>query len=87
MSSQEKEDKFESARRQMVEFDLKGRDITEAKVLEAMARIPRQEFIPQQYKSQAYNDGPIPVGLGQTISQPYIVALMTQELELKLWLI
>jgi len=45
-----------------------------------MAEVPREEFIPTSYRSQAYNDGPLPIGLDQTISQPYIVALMTQEL-------
>lgn len=78
-----KEDKFALARQRMVEFDLKGRDITDPNVLKVMAEIPRHQFIPATIISQAYADGPLPVGLGQTISQPYIVALMTQQLKLK----
>jgi protein-L-isoaspartate(D-aspartate) O-methyltransferase len=66
----------------MVERDLKGRDITEPGVLSVMSRLPREEFVPGPYKSQAYADCPLPIGIGQTISQPYIVALMTQELRL-----
>jgi len=74
------EDKFASARRRMLEHDLKGRDITDPGVLKVMAEIRRQEFIPPSYRFQAYADGPLPIGCGQTISQPYIVALMTQAL-------
>lgn len=74
------EDKFAQARRQMLEHDLKGRDITDPGVLKVMAEIRRQEFIPPSYRFQAYADGPLPIGCGQTISQPYIVALMTQAL-------
>jgi protein-L-isoaspartate(D-aspartate) O-methyltransferase len=64
----------------MLKRDLKGRDITNERVLEAMAEVPREEFVPESYLSQAYADGPLPIGIGQTISQPYIVALMTQAL-------
>jgi protein-L-isoaspartate(D-aspartate) O-methyltransferase len=78
-----REDKFTLARQRMVELDLKGRDITDPYVLKVMAEIPRHQFVPPTAKSQAYADGPLPVGMGQTISQPYIVALMTQELKLK----
>ena len=77
------QDIFAADIKRMVDFDLKGRDITDPAVIDVMARIPRQEFVPEKYKSQAYFDGPLPVGLGQTISQPYIVALMTQELKLQ----
>ena len=73
-------DRFAKARRRMLKQDLKGRDITDPRVLKVMAEIPREEFIPQSWQSQAYADGPLPIGMGQTISQPYIVALMTQEL-------
>ena len=76
------ENKFASERERMVEHDLKGRGITEAGVLSAMNRVLREEFVPESYESQAYADGPLPIGMGQTISQPYIVALMTQELRL-----
>ena len=74
--------KFASERERMVEHDLKGRGITEAGVLSAMNRVLREEFVPESYESQAYSDCPLPIGMGQTISQPYIVALMTQELRL-----
>jgi len=83
MVSFEKEDKFAKVRERMLKFDLKGRDITDLDVLRVMAEIPREEFVPSAYQSQAYSDGPLPIGMGQTISQPYIVALMTQELRLK----
>jgi len=66
----------------MVACDLKGRDITDADVLRVMSEVRREEFVPQAEQLQAYDDGPLPIGLGQTISQPYIVALMTQELRL-----
>ena len=74
--------KFASERQRMVEHDLKRRGITEAGVLSAMGRLLREEFVPESYESQAYDDCPLPIGMGQTISQPYIVALMTQELRL-----
>lgn len=80
MGGRENKDKFAAARERMLRLDLKGRDITNPDVLKVMAEIPREEFIPQSYFSQAYADGPLPIGMGQTISQPYIVALMTQEL-------
>ena len=64
----------------MVEIDLKGRDITDPAVLKVMGEVPREEFVLRKYSSQTYADGPLPIGAGQTISQPYIVALMTQEL-------
>ncbi|MGB7581942.1 MAG: protein-L-isoaspartate(D-aspartate) O-methyltransferase [Sedimentisphaerales bacterium] len=74
--------KFARERQRMVEHDLKGRGITEAGVLSVMGRLLREEFIPESYESRAYADYPLPIGMGQTISQPYIVALMTQELRL-----
>ena len=75
------EDKFANARAQMVKFDLVGRGITDSDVLRVMGEVRREEFVLEAYKSQAYADGPLPIGIGQTISQPYIVALMTQELQ------
>jgi protein-L-isoaspartate(D-aspartate) O-methyltransferase len=57
-------------------------DITDRAVLAAIATVPRHRFVPPQYEEQAYDDAPLPIGLGQTISQPYIVALMTQALRL-----
>ena len=54
-----------------------GRETLDSRVLDALARVPRDEFVPQNLKHQAYSDGPLPIGQGQTISQPFIVALMT----------
>lgn len=77
-----KDPDFEPARRRMIEHDLKGRDITDPEVLRVMAEIPREEFVPPEQRERAYLDHPLPIGSGQTISQPYIVALMTQHLRL-----
>jgi len=73
---------YGKARQHMLRWDLKGRGINNPRVLAAMAEVPREEFVPNSHRSQAYNDGPLPIGMGQTISQPYIVALMTQELHI-----
>ena len=80
MSGRQNKDRFSASRERMLTWDLKGRDIIDPRVLAVMAEVPREEFIPRSHQSQAYNDGPLPIGMGQTISQPYIVALMTQEL-------
>ncbi len=80
MGDRESKDKFAVARERMLKTDLAGRDITDPAVLAVMAEVRREEFVPEAYQSQAYADGPLPIGVGQTISQPYIVALMTQEL-------
>jgi len=80
MCAREKKEKFDKAKARMLRWDLKGRGITNEQVLKAMTEVPREEFVPESYLSQAYTDGPLPIGMGQTISQPYIVALMTQEL-------
>ena len=77
------DDDFNRLRRQMVERQLASRDITDARILEAMAAVPRHRFVGPTYRHLAYADHPIPIGDGQTISQPYIVALMTQLLEPK----
>ncbi len=82
MHNQENEYRFAKAHQRMLTRDLMGRDITDPEVLRVMGEVRRQEFVPQAYESQAYADGPLPIGMGQTISQPYIVALMTQELHL-----
>jgi len=71
-------DPFSAARRRMVERQLADRDITDSRVLEAMGRVARHRFVPEELWNQAYEDHPLPIGLDQTISQPYIVALMTQ---------
>ena len=83
MGGRENKEKFAKAKEQMLRLDLNGRDITNPDVLKVMAEVPREEFIPESYYSQAYSDGPLPIGMGQTISQPYIVALMSQELRVK----
>jgi len=62
----------------MIEIHLRGRDIRDPRVLRAMAKVPRHLFVPPHLHAQAYADRPLPIGQGQTISQPYIVALMTQ---------
>lgn len=66
----------------MVEKQLMARDITDASVLGAMRKVQRHLFVPGELRDQAYTDGPLPIGQGQTISQPYIVAYMTQALKL-----
>lgn len=73
---------FDAARRGMVEEQLRNRGITDERVLNAMARVPRHEFAPEHYRVEAYDDHPLPIAEGQTISQPYIVALMLQALAL-----
>jgi protein-L-isoaspartate(D-aspartate) O-methyltransferase len=65
----------------MVETQLRRRGICNERVLTAMSRVPRHEFVDQRYASQAYDDNPLPIGEGQTISQPYIVALMLELLD------
>ncbi len=65
----------------MVETQLLARDIRNAAVLDAMRRVPRHEFVPEPLRPRAYDDSPLPIGEGQTISQPYIVAYMTQAIE------
>ncbi|MFB3817579.1 MAG: protein-L-isoaspartate(D-aspartate) O-methyltransferase [Candidatus Methylomirabilales bacterium] len=75
------EAQFARARAEMVERQLRGRDITDPAVLRAMAKVPRHRFVAGSLAARAYGDHPLPIGEGQTISQPYIVALMTQLLE------
>lgn len=70
-------------RQQMVELQLAGRDITDRATLKAMAKVPREAFVPISQRPFAYEDRPLPIGDGQTISQPYMVAFMTQALRLK----
>jgi protein-L-isoaspartate(D-aspartate) O-methyltransferase len=70
-------------RTRMVTEQIISRGIQDERVLEALRRVPRHWFVPQEYADIAYSDGPLPIGQGQTISQPYIVALMTELLELK----
>ncbi len=74
---------FEEPRRQMVREQLELRGITDPRLLEAFRRMPRHLFVPPDQQAQAYEDHPIPIGAGQTISQPYMVALMVQLLKLQ----
>lgn len=71
---------LEAARERMIDL-LVERGICDDRVLRAMAIVPRHEFVPPRFRSDAYSDGPLPIGNGQTISQPYIVALMSEALE------
>ncbi|MFT4303856.1 MAG: protein-L-isoaspartate(D-aspartate) O-methyltransferase [Candidatus Woesearchaeota archaeon] len=80
---EENDDKFKLLRENMIENQLKARDITDEKVLNAMKKVERHKFVPESIKNNAYQDNPLPIGHGQTISQPYIVALMTQLAEVK----
>jgi len=73
---------FASLREAMVESQLRARSISDQRVLDAMARVPRHEFAPEGKRDQSYQDHPLPIGQGQTISQPYIVALMLDVLAL-----
>ena len=77
------EDPYLRQRLAMVEYQIKARGIKDPNVLRAMREVPRHEFVPEPYKKLAYKDTPLPIGEGQTISQPYIVALMTELLALK----
>jgi protein-L-isoaspartate(D-aspartate) O-methyltransferase len=77
------ESSFAEARKRMLQKDLMGRDINDPRVLEAMSVVPREKFVLPRDQSRAYADTPLPIGEGQTISQPYIVALMTQLANLK----
>jgi len=76
------DDRFAEKRQRMVETQIAARDVKDPLVLEAIGRVPRHAFIPEAYRAQAYEDYPLPIGSDQTISQPYIVALMTSLLGL-----
>jgi protein-L-isoaspartate(D-aspartate) O-methyltransferase len=73
---------FSRLRLRMVESQLRARGVGDEQVLDAMLRVPRHEFAPERYRDQAYEDHPLPIGEGQTISQPYIVARMLEALGL-----
>jgi protein-L-isoaspartate(D-aspartate) O-methyltransferase len=81
-SANQREDAFTEARECMVARQLRRRGIKDERVLEVMSRIPREEFVPPESRARAYEDEPLPIGGGQTISQPYIVAVMTAALQL-----
>jgi protein-L-isoaspartate(D-aspartate) O-methyltransferase len=72
---------YSAVRTRMIDTQLRARDIRNPAVLDAMRRVPRHEFVADDLRSRAYDDGPLPIGQGQTISQPYIVAYMTQAIE------
>ncbi len=74
---------FATQRQRMVEQQLKPRGIKDERVLAAMTKVPREEFIPVDARADAYEDGPLPIGYDQTISQPYVVAFMTEQLRPK----
>jgi protein-L-isoaspartate(D-aspartate) O-methyltransferase len=76
-------DLFQARRQAMVERDLKGRGISDQRLLAAMGRIPRHRYVTEELQAQAYADHPLPIAEGQTISQPYVVALMTEALRLQ----
>jgi len=80
---EEDDDFYTQKRKWMVRRQLEARDINDSQVLDAMEKIPRHLFVSSRYRNKAYEDYPLPIDEGQTISQPYIVALMTQHLELK----
>jgi protein-L-isoaspartate(D-aspartate) O-methyltransferase len=74
---------FKAMREKMVETQIKARGVKDPRVLSALVKVERHRFVPEKYLDSAYSDQPLPIGEGQTISQPYIVALMTELLELK----
>lgn len=74
------EDEYRRRRQRMVAQQLTGRDVRDPAVLEVMGRVPRHLFVSPEYRHEAYEDYPLPIGSGQTISQPYIVASMTESL-------
>jgi protein-L-isoaspartate(D-aspartate) O-methyltransferase len=76
-------DPYREPRLAMVEEQLRGRGIRDERVLEAMARVPRHEFVPAEHRDEAYEDHPIGIGAGQTISQPFVVAAMLEALSLR----
>jgi protein-L-isoaspartate(D-aspartate) O-methyltransferase len=81
LCAQETEDKFARQREQMVKHQIAARGVTDERVLEVMRQVPRHRFVPPGRRAAAYADHPLPIGQGQTISQPYIVAYMTELLQ------
>src|SRR5256885_539721 len=75
-------DSLREARHQMVETQIRKRGVSDARVLRCLEEVPRHEFVPVEFRNRAYEDVPLPIGGGQTISQPYIVATMTAALRL-----
>ncbi len=79
----ERDEDFRERRRRMVEDQIVRRGVRDERVLEAMRRVPRHPFVPEDLRDRAYEDHPLSIGEGQTISQPYVVAFMTEQLSLK----
>jgi protein-L-isoaspartate(D-aspartate) O-methyltransferase len=75
------DDKYTAARNYMVKTQIIGRGISDAGTIESMKKVPRHLFVPPEYVKQAYDDYPLPIGYGQTISQPYVVAYMTEAVK------
>ena len=82
-TAEEDPDEYMSRRWEMVENQLISRGIQDSRLIQAMLKIPRHMFVPEDLRESAYGDNPVPIGMDQTISQPYIVALMTELLRLK----
>ena len=76
-------ERFEEARREMVDVQLRGRDIVDEAVLHAMEHVPRERFVPEGERPRAYEDAALPIGHGQTISQPYMVARISEALAVR----
>lgn len=74
--------RLEAAQRAMIETQIERRGVRDTRVIDAMRAVPRHAFVPAELRSQAYEDAPLPIGVGQTISQPYMVAVMTAALQL-----
>jgi protein-L-isoaspartate(D-aspartate) O-methyltransferase len=83
MDATSQRDHFQAERERMVRMQLAERSIRDVRVLDAMRKVPRQEFVPETVRQEAYEDHPLPIGEGQTISQPYIVAAMLEHLALQ----
>lgn len=79
----EEDDAMADRRSEMVNTQIAAREVSDQRVLDALLRVPRHEFVPENRRNRAYEDSPLPIGHGQTISQPYIVALMTEQLQLE----
>src|SRR5574341_1608288 len=83
VKEQSPEETWQARRIQMVKEQIEDRGVKDSLVLSAMRKVPRHKFVPEEYVELSYTDGPLPIGNDQTISQPYIVAVMTELLHLK----
>src|SRR3954464_15271747 len=83
IGSKSAEGTFATSAGAMVQRQLRPRGIDDPRLLQVMAKVPREHFVPNEFRARAYEDRPLAIGFGQTISQPYIVAFMTQELKPK----